>query len=125
MVPSLSQLLLLLRGRDHLELRQGLRVEQLHAALLREPGLARVDEAVQDGGGAVVGGAVVGGGCVLGDGQVVLQLLDLGCGLFRLFLLPLLEHSGFVELDARPPALAARLEHLVAGAVARCVHKPG
>ena len=57
MVPSLSQLLLLLRGRDLLELRQRLRVEELDAALLRDPGLARVDEAVKDAGGRVLGDA--------------------------------------------------------------------
>jgi len=120
MVPSLSQLLLLLRGRDHLELRQGLRVEQLHAALLREPGLAAGDEAVQDAGGLVVDG-----GRVLGNSQFVTQPLDLSSPLFCLFLLYLFKHLGLVKFGARPPALAARLEHLVAGAVARCVHKPG
>ena len=94
-------------------------VQELHFAGLVDPSLPLVDELLEPSGHVLVLQSFL-----LRHHQLLLQPLSLVDGVGHRFIPHLLLESVVLQLGLGPTALAADLEQLVAGAVARCtVHE--
>ena len=99
------------------ELPHLLLVQELHVAVLVDPGLARLDELLDPGGLDLVLLSLL-----LRCHQLALQPLHLVVEVNHRFFPDLLLPLVVLHLGLGPAALAAGLEHLVTCAVARCRH---